>query len=260
MSMQVKTWTWPLRQAGGERPILGAMWTCPECARTFANTNQWHSCIELSLESKLADAAPHAVDLYRAFETAVSACGEFRIHPQKSRIAFISTMTFASAKLAGGWLDVSFITPEPIDDPRIRSIVCYGPTSFGHRIRIEEVFDLDVDVREWLCVAKRRGDQETLDPSSHVAPLTGRPLRLVVVPLRCEVIEHAESLALQIPRYAAEVFAGHPAVRVRLGRDEPEGVVEVAGDRCWVGFLHSQLESHGLGAGDTVDAAFRANL
>jgi hypothetical protein len=73
------------------------------------------------LEAKLAAASDHVVDLCRELHAAMSACGQFRIHPQKTRIAFISTMTFAGARLARRWMDVSLITPEPIDDPRIRS-------------------------------------------------------------------------------------------------------------------------------------------
>jgi hypothetical protein len=116
------------------------------------------------LEAKLAAASDHVVDLCRELHAAMSACGQFRIHPQKTRIAFISTMTFAGARLARRWMDVSLITPEPIDDPRIRSW-SYGPTSFAQGLRIAEVKDLDADVREWLCISLRRSDPAHRGPS-----------------------------------------------------------------------------------------------
>jgi hypothetical protein len=90
--------------------------------------------------------------------------GDFRIHSQKTRIAFISRMSFASVKLARRWVDLAFIMPNPIDDPRIRRIELYGPTSFSHHVRLGEVEQVDRAVRGWLAEALRRGDQETLNP------------------------------------------------------------------------------------------------
>ena len=163
------------------------MWACPDCGRRFANQHQWHSCIDLSLGSALADASEHARRLYRAVEEAVASCGEYRVHPQKTRIAFITTMTFAAVKLARRWVDVSFITAEPIDDPQIDRLECYGPTSFAHTIRVAEPGQLDATVRGWLCRSWRRGNREALDSSVHVQPLAGRALGLVVVPVRSVV-------------------------------------------------------------------------
>jgi hypothetical protein len=201
-----------------------------------------------------------SVELYRAFEAAVFACGEVRVHPQRTRIAFISTMTFAGAKLALDWMDIMSITPEPIDDPRIRSIVCYGPTSFGDGLRIAAASDLDADIREWLCVAKRRGDEAPLDPDARVAPLTGRPLGLVHVPLRSRVIERSEARALRIPGYAADVFGVRPAVRVSVGGEQARGMVGASGTSGWVAFAGHELESLGLGVGDAVDVGLCADL
>lgn len=237
------------------------MWTCRECGRRFANKHQWHSCIELSVESALAGATDQAQRLYDAVRQAVSECGPFRIHPQKTRLSFITTMTFAGVKLARRWVDVSFITAEPIDDVRIRSIECYGPTSFGHSVRIHDVEQLDSNLRAWLCRSWRRGNQETLDPDAHVTPITGHALGLVVVPLRVRVVEHGDDLAVKIPRYAAEVFADHPNTRARIARATLPGTIEAADDR----WLFRPLQRHGLrelgfGAGDPVDAFLRADL
>lgn len=236
------------------------MWTCPECSRSFSNTHQWHSCIRLSLEAKLAGASDLALDLYREFEAALSACGEFRIHPHKTRISFIDRMTFAGARLARRWIDISLITSEPIDDPRIRTLECYGPTSFAHGLRITDVDDLDDDVREWLCASLRRGRQDTLDPAAHVEPLLGLPLELVVVPLRAKVFQHGDALVVHIPRYAAEVFEAHPAVCGTIGRHRLSGIVEAGGDRCLVNFTPGTLESLGFGVRERADVFLRAEL
>ena len=236
------------------------IWTCPECERRFANTHQWHSCIELSLESALAGASDQARGLYQAVADAMAACGEFRIHPQKSRIAFITIMTFAGVKLARRWVDVSLITAEPIDDPRIERLECYGPTSFAHTIRVTDPAQLDPTVREWLCRAWRRGNRETLDPGAHVQPLAGRALELVLVPLRALVVERADDLALAIPRYAAEVFADHPTARAKIGGTVVTGAIEADGEQWTFSPLQPVLRELGAGSGDTVDAFLRADI
>lgn len=236
------------------------MWTCPACSRSFVNRHQWHSCVELSLDAALADASDRAVALYGAVAAAIGDCGVARVHPQRTRIAFISSMTFASVALARRWVDVTLITESPIDDPRIRSLECYGPTSFAHTVRLVEVTDLDDDVRRWLCRSLRRGDRTTLDPTADVEPLAGRPLELVTVPLRCELVRRDGRLALRIPRYAADVFAAHPEVVARIGRDHVGGRVRRGGGGWSVDIPVGTLEAAGLGEGEMVDAFLRADL
>ena len=236
------------------------LWTCPDCGRRFANRNQWHSCIEMALEEHLADKSELAVDLYGAFETAVRDCGEFRIHPQKTRVAFIASMTFAGARLAQRWIDVSFIVPTPISDERIRTIEMYGPTSFLHSIRISQPESIDADVRSWLCEAHRRGLQETLDPNADVAPVTGLALRRLMVPLRATVIEDGEELALRLPRYAVAAFAHHPAVIARVDKVELSGTVASQNGGTLSFADPGALRALGVGVGETADAFLRAEF
>lgn len=236
------------------------MWTCPECGRQFASKHQWHSCIELSLESALANASVRARGLYRAVEGATARCGDFRIHPQKTRIAFITNMTFAGVKPARRWVEVSFVTPEPIHDPRINRIECFGPTSFSHTFRLNSAAQLDPTIEGWLCQAWRRGNQETLDPGAHVQPLTGRVLELVVVPLRALVVNQDHDLALKIPRYAAEVFARHAATKARIGAAVVHGRIESVDETWLLSPRTPVLRELGLGIGDSVDASIRADI
>ena len=97
--------------SGPDRP----MWTCSRCGRSFANLNQSHSCLELSTAEHLAGKSNRALSIYQAVVETLERCGEFRIHAQKTRIAFISRMTFAGVSLAERWVDLSLITPTVID-------------------------------------------------------------------------------------------------------------------------------------------------
>ena len=62
--------------------------------RSFANRNQWHSGVDISVGEHLAGKTELAISLYETVVTAQEQCGRFRLHPQKTRIAFISRMTF----------------------------------------------------------------------------------------------------------------------------------------------------------------------
>ncbi len=239
---------------------MTGLWTCPTCGRRFANVNQWHSCGNPELDEILAGHSDHAVRLYRAVVSALAGVGDFRIHPQKTRIAFISRMSFASVKLARRWVDLAFIVPSPIDDPRIRRIELYGPTSFGHHLRLEEIDQVDREVRGWLAEALRRGDQETLDSRARVEPVVGRPLEIMIVPLRTRVLRHGDELALRLPRYAAEAFDAHRRVDARIAGTHLSGRVESTPDGDILVFDHAELSRLGLGVGDDTDAFLTADL
>lgn len=233
------------------------MWTCEECGRTYANTHQWHSCIDLALEVKLQSQTEHAVRLYRLVEAAVRRCGEFRIHPQQSRIAFISTMTFAGVHLAREWVDVSFIVPTPIDDARIGSLICYGPTSFGHTVRVSIPADVDGRLSEWLCIAKRRGDRETLDSGARVQPATGRVLELLSVPVSAEVVCREGAAVLRPPTYAIDLFELQPSVRASIRGTVVEATIDASGRDGWID-CEGGIEQLGLHEGDRVDVTLRS--
>ena len=227
---------------------MAELWACPSCRRQFANVNQWHSCFEMALEEHLASKSEIAVALYRAVESALASCGEFRIHPQKTRVAFIARMTFAGVRLAKRWADLSFILPAPLDDIRVRQVELYGPTSFGHGVRLTDPAQVDADVRAWLCVAHTRGKQETLDPNADVEAVVGTALERMLAPLRTRVVTSE-----------AQAFGPHPYVVARIRGDHYPGDIRmVEGQPRLV--LGDALERVGLGVGDEADALLRADL
>lgn len=189
--------------AGPSRP----MWTCPRCGRSYAIRNQTHACLDLSADQYLADKGMLARSIYESVVAALESCGEFRVHAQKTRIAFISRMSFAGISATRRWVDLSFILPAPDDDQRIRKLFLYGPTSWGHSVRIFDPGDVDLQVREWLRHAWRRGNQETLDSGAPVAPLQGRALELLETAFTGKVRSDTGELLVELPRYVAQALA-----------------------------------------------------
>lgn len=221
------------------------LWTCPDCGRSFANTNQWHACQSTSVDEHLVTKTELAASIYRAVVEALERAGEFRIHAQKTRIAFITRMTFGGVSLARKWVDLSFILPEPLDDSRVRGLELHGPTSWGHTIRLYQPEDVDDHVEEWLGDALVRGNQEALDPSAEVDPLTARQLDLFSTGFRAKV----EGEEIRLPRHVAEALALVDLVTARVGGVEYQAQL-----------FHHDDGSHivvdpitGLGDGDQTD-------
>jgi hypothetical protein len=103
----------------------------------------------------------------------------------------------------------------------------------------------------------RRGDEGIGRPSipnAHVQPLTGRALELIVVPLRALVIDNDDDdLALQVPGYAAEVFADHRAVEARISKAVVAGMVDIADEAGLFSPLAPGLRAMRLRPGDSVE-------
>jgi hypothetical protein len=139
------------------------LWKCPKCGRRFANKNQWHSCTKITVAEHLRDKTAVAIEIYKAFEAAVRECGPVRAHPTRTRIGFIARMTFTSASLRARWIDVGLILPYRLDSTRIRKVETYGPSSYGHYLRIRAIDEIDDELSEWLREAYRLGKQEHLE-------------------------------------------------------------------------------------------------
>lgn len=231
------------------------MWTCPRCGRSFANLNQTHACLDLSAAEHLA-ARSVAISIYEAVVQSLEKCGRFRIHAQKTRIAFISRMTFAGVSVAKRWVDLSLIYPTVIDDPRIRKLFLYGPTSWGLSIRLSHPDDLDDQLEGWLCEALRRGDQETFDSNAAVAPVTGRSLELFRTAFRSRVESREAELVVKLPGHVAEALAMVDQVVARTGGVEYSTPLQWVGRAAWV----TIPPGTGLGVGDDTDLYLRVDL
>jgi hypothetical protein len=109
------------------------------------------------------------VELYQAYEAAVRACGEVRVHPSKSRIGFISRMTFAGAILKKDYLEAGMMLPYRSQSPRFHK---FFPNGGGgvHSLKLTSVRDIDAEVRQWLREAYQCGMQQPPPPKLSKSP------------------------------------------------------------------------------------------
>jgi hypothetical protein len=233
---------------GPDRPL----WACPRCGRSFAIRNQSHACLSLSADDHLAYKTPLARAIYGGVVTALERCGEFRVHAQKTRIAFISRMSFAGVRATKSWIDLSFIMPDPIDDRRIRKLVLYGPTSWGHTVRITDPAQIDARIEAWLCEAWRRGNQETLDPTARVEPLSPSLLGVFETAFNARIAEERGGVVARVPTHVAQALAAVDTVQVRVRGVTKREPLHHGRDGSWVG-----VRAAGLAEGDRVDVYLR---
>lgn len=225
------------------------MWTCLDCGRSFANTDQWHACQQTTLDEALADQSELAVSIYERVVDELQRMGEFRVHPQQTRIAFISRMTFGGVSLARKWVDLSLVLSQPIDDARVRRLELYAPTSWNHIIRLYRPGDVDTDVKAWLADALRRGDQETLDPDAEVRPLTGRQLDVFWTGFRARVETRDDEQIVRLPGHVTEALALVDGVSLRIGGHRYSEEIRRGNGAAWI----AVDPSTGLGEGDETD-------
>jgi Domain of unknown function (DUF5655) len=139
------------------------MWTCPRCGRSFANTNQSHTCAPLGdLERHFLAAAP---DVRAAFDQAllvVRSFGPVEVLPEKTRIALHARMSFAAFMPKTRWLDGHLVLARRIDSDRFRRIERYSPRNVLHAFRLTSPDDVDDEFRAWLREAYDVGRQRHL--------------------------------------------------------------------------------------------------
>ena len=144
-------------------PGPAPMWRCPRCGRSFANTNQTHTCAALgSLDSHLARADPPVRQVFDAIVASTAALGPFDILAEKTRIAFHARMSFAAFTVRRHWLDGHVVLARELSSPRFRRIEVYSRLNVLHAFRLQRPEEVDDEVRAWLAEAYAVGLQRHL--------------------------------------------------------------------------------------------------
>ncbi|HEX6578392.1 MAG TPA: DUF5655 domain-containing protein [Jiangellaceae bacterium] len=140
-----------------------ALWSCPRCGRTFANTGQVHTCARLGeLENHLSRASPAVRATVDAFLDAVTALGPVEVLPQRTRIALHVRMSFAALVPRTKWLDGHLVLAHRVDSPRFRRVEAYSHSNVVHTFRLTSPAEVDDQFKAWLAEAYRVGRQEHL--------------------------------------------------------------------------------------------------
>ena len=141
----------------------GALWTCPEGGRAFANRNQVHACGRHRLEDHFEGRPPEVRALFDAFLAALEEIGPVTVLPQKTRIAFQARMSFAQVTPRRDGLVGHLVLARRVEDPWFLEVQTFSPRNHLHRFRITKAGEIDARLRAWMREAYAVGEQRHLD-------------------------------------------------------------------------------------------------
>jgi hypothetical protein len=130
------------------------MWTCPQCGRAFAATNQTHTCAPLrDLAYHLDGKPPEIAAIVERVIAAAERCGPVTVLPEKTRIALATRMSFAALMPRRRWVDGHVVLARRLEDPRFTRIETFSPRNHLHAFRLTSPDDVDAQFGAWLAEA-----------------------------------------------------------------------------------------------------------
>jgi uncharacterized protein DUF5655 len=139
------------------------VWSCPRCARTFANRNQTHTCALLGdLDAHFAGTSPHVRATFDRVLAVVRELGPVMVLPENTRIALHVRMSFAALMPRRQWLNGHLVLARRVDSPRFVRVETFSPRNVLHAFRLTGPQDVDTAFAAWLTESYRVGCQEHL--------------------------------------------------------------------------------------------------
>ena len=125
-------------------------WQCPQCGRTFRNTNQWHSCEKKHLGEHLEGKNDNVLEIFQRVHDTAMDMGDVIIAPSKTSIQFRVKANFLSVRLKKKHMEMDFQLPH--EDPDYPVVICKRVSSkrVWHSALIEDPSDVDDRVLGWV--------------------------------------------------------------------------------------------------------------
>ena len=131
-----------------------AVWTCPECERSFGRRGQGHLCIPgTTVDEWFADEPAEHRAIHDAIAEHLDDLGDVRIEAVAVGIFYKRRRNLAELRGRADHLGLSMVLPESAEHPRFtrRIGMTGGRKSFLVPLRVPE--DVDDQVRDWLTAA-----------------------------------------------------------------------------------------------------------
>jgi hypothetical protein len=126
------------------------MWTCPNCGRTFKNTNQPHSCKSVPLEEHFKG-KPLARALFDTLlERITSQAGPCRIISLPCCVHLFGHYDFLAALPKKNRLEVRFTANREMTGPRIQACVPMSAKVFKICLDLFTEQDINRELMDWL--------------------------------------------------------------------------------------------------------------
>ncbi len=131
-----------------------ALWTCPECDRTFGRSKQGHLCIPgTTVDEWFADDPAEHRAIHDRIAEHLEALGDVRIEAVAVGIFYKRRRNLAELRGRADHLGLSMVLPAGRDHERFtrRDVMSGGRTSY--RVALRHPDDVDQQVLDWLTEA-----------------------------------------------------------------------------------------------------------
>jgi hypothetical protein len=136
-----------------------AVWTCPNCKRTFGKTNQGHLCAPAMTENEYFATGPvFERPIYEEVkDLLVAADKDVRIEYVSVGVFFKKKTNFAELRPLTKWSKLIFKLPRDFSHPSITK-KWPGPTRTYYEMKLRTPADVTDEVRGWLAEAAASDD------------------------------------------------------------------------------------------------------
>jgi predicted transport protein len=129
------------------------MWKCPNCGRSFRNTNQDHSCIITDLETHFVNKQQNVIDAYAVIKSEAMKLDGVKINSVKNAILFQAKSNFLAVKPKKTHLDIEFVLNERIEEFPIYKTFQATKSKIAHFVRLKSSDEVDEQLISWLKMA-----------------------------------------------------------------------------------------------------------
>ncbi|NND05858.1 MAG: hypothetical protein HKN87_05720 [Saprospiraceae bacterium] len=121
------------------------MWTCPECNRNFATTNQSHICTSVTLDDLFMGRSEELILAFDKLLVSVIDWEPCSVGTSTKSVVFTKRKAWLIVKPMSKELDVKFYHPEVIQSPLIKKITSY-PNKHAHHCRVSDESQVTIEL------------------------------------------------------------------------------------------------------------------
>ena len=121
------------------------MWTCPKCERDLKNSNQWHNCVKVNIDSLFEGKSEELVLVFDKLLSEIIDLENVLVSATQNCIVFVHNQTFLVIRPMKKQLDLKFYSSKQQEEfPIIKSIFYSG--KYENHIRISSLTELTTNV------------------------------------------------------------------------------------------------------------------
>jgi len=126
------------------------LWTCPTCKRKFARQGQPHSCRPFPLEQHFKNKTESKILYHKLKQTLKNEIGYYKIESLKCCIHFVSSFTFAAAKIFTDKIRVDFSLSRKIRNKRFTYVTPMSTHRYLYGVDVMTEDDIDAELLNWI--------------------------------------------------------------------------------------------------------------